>query len=124
MSRHGTTAPVLALLLLVTALAAPRHALGEPTLHVGTEYEECYLDLHPELTAEEFRTFTAEGSSVVRFQQLAGAQTLGDGTWAVGLALSATPIDDSKGAWNNTFSHPTADHWLGDVQRIPRITVR
>jgi hypothetical protein len=35
-----------------------------------------------------------------------------------------TPIDDGKGAWNNTMSHPAADHYLGDTIAFPRIVAR
>lgn len=96
----------------------------QPVLHVGDAYDSCYFDLHPELTQRQLRTFTAEAASMVRFQQLQAAQALGKGTWSFGVAMTATPIDDAKGAWNNTFSHPTADHYLGDVQQFPRLFVR
>ena len=125
----------LALAVLVT-LAHPVIALAHgsghghdasgapPVLHVGTAYDSCYFDLHPELTQQQFRTFTAEGASVVRFQQLGAASGLGAGTWSLTLGQGFTPINDAKGAWNNTFSHPDADHYLGSLQRIPRLALR
>jgi hypothetical protein len=95
-----------------------------PTLHVGKAYESCYFDLHPELTQRQLRTFTAEAGEVVRFQQLGAARALGAGTWSFDIGQVSTPINDAKGAWNNTFSHPEADHYLGDVQNIPRLGLR
>ncbi len=103
---------------------APPAVGATPVLHVGNSYDSCYFDLHPELTQGQFRTFAAEGGAVVRFLQLAAADTLGKGTFEVSMNMSATRINDAKGAWNNTFSHPDAEHWLGDVQQFPRLVVR
>jgi hypothetical protein len=106
------------------ALAHGGDEAGAAPLHVGTAYKSCYFDLHPELTQKQFRTFTREGAMVVRFEQMAAPDALGSGSWSFSIGQSATPIDDRKGAWNNTFSHPESDHYLGDVQQIPRLSAR
>jgi hypothetical protein len=80
--------------------------------------------LHPELTQAEFEEFTGELGSVLRFRQLGQVAPLGKGRLDVGVQYARTPIDDSKGAWNNTFSHPTADHPLGGALEFPRIVAR
>lgn len=97
---------------------------SNPQLHVGTDFEECYFDLHSELTQSEFRQFAREGGLLIRFQQMAPARTLGAGRLQVALGLTASPINDSDGAWNNTFTHPDAEHWLGAVRQFPRLIVR
>lgn len=102
------------------------HALdgSPPQLHVGNDYQSCYFDLHPDLSLSEFRQFAREGGMVVRFQQLAPAATLGAGRLQISAGYTATPINDSDGAWNDTFSHPDAEHWLGNSQQFPRLVVR
>src|SRR5262245_59777409 len=112
-----------AIALLAPVRAAFAHG-ADPQLHVGNEYESCYLDLHPELTQSEFRQFAREAGLAARFQQLAPAPTLGVGRLQISLGFTASVIDDSEGAWNNTFSHPESDHWLGDVQKFPRLILR
>jgi len=99
-------------------------AAAEPMLHVGNAYDDCYFDLHPELTQAEFDEFTREGSALLHDQQLAGAEALGRGVVHVSLDYASTAVDDSKGAWNNTMSHPAADHYLGNRLAFPRLGVR
>lgn len=95
-----------------------------PVLHVNNKYSDCFFDLHPELTQAQFKEFTEELGSILRPSQLGDATPLRRGRVAVGLDFSGTPIDDSKGAWNNTMSHPTADHELGSSIRLPRLVAR
>ena len=114
---------------LATVTAAPASAqsyTGVP-LHVNPDYpayKRCFFDLHPELTKEQFDEFAGEVGTILRFRQLGDTPTLGKGRFDVGLQYTMTPIDDQKGAWNNTFSHPNADHPLGDSIAIPRIVAR
>jgi hypothetical protein len=123
----------LAAILSTTALtgAAPMaladgngHQHDAPILHVNAAYESCFFDLHPELTQAEFDEFAREGGIVMHDLQLASAAPIGRGQVEIDLDYSRTVIDDSKGAWNNTMSHPTEDHYLGDVRAFPRLGVR
>lgn len=121
----------MATLGLVTTLAAapvsaqPANASGPlPHLHVNDAYSSCFFDLHPELTQGEFEEFAAELGSILRFRQLGGTETLGRGRVDISLQYASTSIDDAKGAWNNTMSHPTADHYLGQSIAFPRIVAR
>ncbi len=108
-----------------TAAAHPSGHDGDPApLHVDDSYDECFFDLHPELTQEEFDEFAKEGSMVMHDHLLASAEAIGPGQVAVSLDYTSTAIDDSKGAWNNTMSHPTEDHWLGHAIAFPRLGVR
>jgi hypothetical protein len=112
---------------LVTLLALPGAAFaheGAPDLHVATEYESCYFDLHPELTEGEFRTWAAEGGQIVRSRQLSGADTLGRGGLDVSIGYAYFFLDDTKGAWNNTMSHPNGDHPLGSQLGFPQLSLR
>jgi hypothetical protein len=97
---------------------------GAPQLHVNDSYSSCFFDLHPELTKDEFQEFTAELGSILRFRQLGETTTLGKGRVDISLQWANSPIDDSKGAWNNTMSHPTADHYLGSPISFPRLVGR
>jgi hypothetical protein len=116
---------------LVTA-AAPAGALAhtggsgsrDVVLHVGDAHDSCYFDLHAELTASQFKQFAAEGGQVTRFRQTSSASTLGAGTVDVAMGYSLFFIDDTKGAWNNTMSHPDADHYLGQQLGIPYLALR
>lgn len=114
---------------LAMALAsAPVHAQGpsapRPRLHVSGAYSSCFFDLHPELTQKEFDEFTAELGSILRPRQLSDATTLGKGRFEIGLDFMRAGIDDAKGAWNNTMSHPSADHYLGSSVQFPRLVAR
>jgi hypothetical protein len=122
------TIAVSALSLAAFLVPAPASAHGDPgapaPLHVNTDYSSCFFDLHPELTKEEFKEFTSELGSILRFRQLDDTTTLGKGHFDVSVQMANTPIDDLKGAWNNTMSHPAADHYLGRSISFPRIVAR
>ena len=118
--------PIAAFGLLVALSSAPVFAQSGtgPILHVNNAYSSCFFDLHPELTQAEFKEFTGELGSILRFRQLGDVAPLGKGHFDIGVHYSNTPIDDSKGAWNNTMSHPASDHYLGDSIAFPRIVAR
>lgn len=113
----------------LSSTPALAHGGGDPqnprvVLHVGNDYESCYFDLHPELTGGELRGFAAEGGQLIRFRQTSGADTLGAGTFDVGFAYQYFFLDDTKGAWNNTMSHPDTEHYLGQELGAPYLTLR
>ncbi|OFW00990.1 MAG: hypothetical protein A3I61_05115 [Acidobacteria bacterium RIFCSPLOWO2_02_FULL_68_18] len=116
--------------LVATLAAAPASAQyagnagAAPHLHVSDAYSSCFFDLHPELTKEQFEEFTAELGSILRFRQLGDTATLGMGNVDISMQFTSTRIDDSKGAWNNTMSHPAADHYLGGSISFPRVVAR
>jgi hypothetical protein len=124
------TLKTLTLGLAVTLASAPVRAQTSggdslrPHLHVDDAYSSCFFDLHPELTQAEFDEFTAELGSILRPHQLGDTRTLGKGHFDVGLDFARTGINDAKGAWNNTMSHPTADHYLGQSIQFPRLVAR
>lgn len=116
---------------LAIVLALPSGALAHGSsdprgvgLHVGNDHSSCYFDLHPELTARQFRQFAAEAGQLARFRQMSGAATLGAGTFDVNLGYATFFLDDAKGTWNNTMSHPQADHYLGQQLGIPYLSLR
>ncbi len=123
---------LLPLLVLGLVLALPTAALAHGghgsnprgiDLHVGDAYDDCYFDLHPELTAEELREFANEGGLMARFRQTTSADTLGAGTFDLSLVYAYYFLDDSKGAWNNTMSHPHENHYLGEELAIPALAL-
>ena len=95
-----------------------------PQLHVNDAYRSCFFDLHPELTQQEFEEFAGELGSILRFRQLGDTTTVGRGKVELSVQFASASIDDSKGAWNNTMSHPKADHYLGGSIAFPRIVAR
>lgn len=100
----------------LTFAAAPAWAHGDQAaadLHVGYAFDSCYIDLHPELGAADFRQFSREFADAGAFLPLAGAPTLGRGHVAFGLSLNQTFLDDTTPQWNETFTHPGEDHFLG-----------
>jgi hypothetical protein len=112
------------LLTTFSAASASAQSSTDAPLHVNTAYTRCFFDLHPELTKAEFEEFAGELGAILRFRQLGDTPTLGKGRFDVGMQYTMTPINDRKGAWNNTFSHPDADHPLGDSIEFPRIVAR
>lgn len=113
--------------ILVAALAASvfasNAARAEPELHVGYDYESCYIDLHPELTADQFSAFTREFADVGAFSAMSGARTLSPWQVGIGVTYDKTFIPDEKPQWNNSFTHPGDDHYLGQPAP-PRIQVK
>ena len=115
----------LALVLsLPTAAWAHEGGAHRANLHVDDSYESCFFDLHPELTEDQFKEFAAEGGQIVRSRQLSSARTLGAGNFSASLGYSYFYLDDAKGAWNNTMSHPTDEHYLGEELGTPYLELR
>jgi hypothetical protein len=52
------------------------------------------------------------------------AEPLGAKKFQLGLEFSRVRIEDADPAWNNTFSHPEEDHYLGDVKKMPKLFAR
>jgi hypothetical protein len=123
-----TSSILIGTLAAVTALApaarAQQASSGRPTLHVDDAYDNCFFDLHPELTEAQFKEFAGELGSILRSRQLGDARTLGKGRFELSAQYTDARIDDAKGAWNNTMSHPHADHYLGEAIAFPRLSAR
>lgn len=119
---------VVAVTGLAAILAAPASggdsSAARPNLHVDDSYGSCFFDLHPELTRAEWEEFAEEVGSILRFRQLGDATTLGKGKLEISLQYTGSSIDDAKGAWNNTMSHPAPDHYLGGSIAFPRVVAR
>ena len=117
-----------ALVLVATFATAPATAQssdsGKPILHVSDRYKSCFFDLHPELTQGQFKDFAGEIGSILRFRQIGDPATIGKGRFEIGLQYTNNPVNEAKGAWNNTMSHPAADHYLGSSLGIPRLVAR
>ena len=59
------------------------------------------FDLGPGLTKDEFKDFTAEVGSLLRFRQFGDAATLGRHRVDLSVQFASTPVDDPAQAWNN-----------------------
>ncbi len=115
--------------MLSGANPAEAHHTGDHavTLHVNNIWSQCALVLDPSLTQSEFHDFAHELAPILYFRPLAGAKPLGKFKFEFSYEFWKTsPIQDYAGKWNNTFSHPNADHWLtGDDHTlgfaVPRV---
>ena len=121
-----TVTATLGLLAALVPAAAQAQSANtvRPTVHVGSQYRSAYFDLHPELTKKEFKDFAGEAGSILRFRQLGDAKTLGKGKVDVSVQYTSASIDDTKGAWNNTMTHPSATSDLGGSIAFPRVVAR
>jgi hypothetical protein len=133
---HGTTqqefsvsrtrliaAAMLAALAPFPAVAQDAHHV---TLHVNPRWKECAIQLDRSLTQGAWRQFTREAGLVTYFRPLTDARPMGKGKYEISLLQWQTGIDDETAAWNDTFVHPTADHWLfeGSGLGFPGLTAR
>jgi hypothetical protein len=112
--------PIISLVLLLPAAAHP----ADVKLHVDPSVDECSVRFAPELTQGAFRRFVREFGSVSAFKQGSPSTTLG--RWGVSLDVEQIffTVDETSAAWNDTFVHPTADHWLGADQAFPKLRLR
>ncbi len=109
----------------LAAIAAPAPAGAQTTgsgspaaqLPVNDAHRSNVFDLPSGLTTEQFKAFTAELGSVLRFRQVGDAATLGKGKVEVSAQVSNTPFDDSKGIWST-------GHHLGRSVSFPQVVAR
>jgi hypothetical protein len=112
--------PIISLVLLLPAAAHP----ADVKLHVDPSVEECSVRFAPELTQGAFRRFVREFGSVSAFKQGSPSTTLGRRGVSLDVEQIFFTVDETSAAWNDTFVHPTADHWLGADQAFPKLRLR
>jgi hypothetical protein len=112
-------APVFGLLILAILICMPNpaeaHHAGDHavTIHTNNTWGQCAIVLDASLTQSEFGDFVKELAPMLYFRPMSGAKPLGKSRYEISYELWKTaPIQDYEGKWNNTFSHPNADHWL------------
>ncbi len=117
-ARHAIGAALAAL-----AAASPTAA---QKLHVNDHWDDCAIVLSHTLTQDAWRQFVAELGVVAYYRPMVSARPLGRGHIEFAIAQTATRIDDSEPAWNDTFSHPDSTHYLfdGDALAIPGFMLR
>jgi hypothetical protein len=106
------------------ALCAP--ALSAQALHTNDRWKNCSFVIDPALTQGAWHEFVSEIGPAMYLRPLDTAEPLGKGRLEIAALGSATRIDQTKSAWNDTFSHPDADHPLseGNALKIPGLMVR
>jgi hypothetical protein len=99
---------------------------GHPNLHINPKWSECSIQLDPSLTQEQWHQFVHEAGLVTYFRPLKDAKPMGKGRFEFSILQWQTAIDENQDAWNNTFVHPHAEHWLigGDRLPFPGISLR
>ena len=114
-------------MFLVGMLMVPTTALAgayDPNLHVGSRYDQCWVQFAPELTQDAYARFVREFGSVSSFKPMAPGTTLGKRRVEIGLQYIAFTVQDKSDAWNDTFAHPNYEHPLGSTQTFPELKVR
>jgi hypothetical protein len=113
---------------LLAALFAPAAAEAQtrPTLHVSPRWKQCSIVLDAALTQAAWHQFTQEAAQVVYFRPLASARPMGRGKFDLSFMQWQTNVDDADAAWNDTFVHPNATHWLyeGGGLQFPGLAFR
>ncbi len=100
---------VIALALFLFVSTSYAHDIN---LHVSDRWKECAMQLDPSLTQSAWHQFTREAGIMAVFNPLTSAKPLGKWNFDIVLTQSLYFIDDTDAAWNDTFVHPTAGHWL------------
>src|SRR5262245_29053042 len=107
----------------LAAFAPLRGHAGDP-LHMDPSVKACSVRFAPNLTQEAFHRFAREFGSVSAFKQMSPPSGLGKGKVLIGVEMMSFPVDDRTAAWNDTFVHPDAGHWLGPTQSFPKFNLR
>lgn len=111
------TAFIGTLAVVSLALFTPR--LSAQVLHVDNRWDNCAIVINPTLTQDAWHQFVKDAGLVAYFRPLAGARSLGPRHFEVAVMQWRTMIDDTDAAWNDTFTHPDATHWLFDGNALP-----
>lgn len=91
---------------------------AKPQLHVNPGNNTCEIELDASLTQDQFHGFIKELSSIGAVKQASSTEPLGKYVFEFGLEYAYTPVNDDSARWNNTFTHPEADHYLFDIALI------
>lgn len=101
-------------IMLFLSLTLFSSTLFAQILHTNDKWDECSFLLDPSLTQEAWHQFTGEAGLVIYFRPMNSAKPLGVKNYEFSILDWGTMIDDKDAAWNDTFSHPDADHYLFD----------
>jgi hypothetical protein len=103
----------------------PAAALAQPpVLHVDPTLKDCSVKFAPVLSQAAFHHFVREFGSVSAFKQVAPPAPLGRGGVELGLEQISFTVDEKSPTWNDTFAHPSADHYLGSRKSFPKASLR
>ncbi len=123
--QYINTAAMAAVILMIPAAALAQGG-HDVQLHINPEWKECAFQLDAALTQQAWHQFTQEAGLVAYFRPLTDARPMGAGNFELAVLQSETGIDDTDSAWNDTFVHPHATHWLyeGSGLAIPNLMAR
>jgi hypothetical protein len=121
-----TTNPIvpISLVLLLPAIALAHGDGPDPNLHVDPSVEDCSVVFAPELSQGAYHRFASEFGSVSAFKQMSPPTTLGRLGLSVGVEALNFSVEEHADAWNDTFTHPDADHELGSELSLPKLSLR
>jgi len=115
---------ILTVLFALIPGAALAHGSEDAPLHVDPSLKDCSVQFAPGLTQSAFARFVREFGSISAYKLLAAPVPLGRGHFTVGVEQTSFTVEEHSNAWNDTFAHPAADHWLGSNQNFPKIRAR
>lgn len=118
--------PLRAGMVTAASLALFASPLFAQVLHVNDQWDNCAIVIDPALDQAAWHQFVTEVGLVAYFRPLTSARPLGPGHFEFAVLNWGTMIDDADPAWNDTFSHPDATHWLfdGNALQIPGLLLR
>jgi hypothetical protein len=120
-SAHFVLVALMGLAPAAALAHGPNGHAADPNLHVGTEYDDCYVKFAPELTQSAFGDFAREFGSTAAYKQMSGPTTLGRRGVALGLGWISFTVDQYADKWNDSFAHPDAYHELGSDLAFPKL---
>lgn len=109
--------------ILVLSLPAVAYA-DDPVLHVDSSVDDCEVRFAPELTQAAYHRFTREFGSVSAYKQMGAPGVLDGKGLSFGIEYMAFQVDEAAPAWNDTFVHPDATHWLGEDKQFAKLKLR
>jgi hypothetical protein len=120
------TRRTLAVIAATLASAAPATRAAAQVLHVSTRWKQCAIQLDPSLTQSAWYQFTKEAGEALYFRALSDASPMGKWRFKFTVMQTQTNVDSKTSAWNDTFVHPYATHWLyeGGGLTIPGLSFR
>jgi hypothetical protein len=119
MNRSNISVAALAGALAIWPSAAFSQSSPRVHLHVSDRWDDCAFQLDPALTTGAWRQFAKELGLVMYFRPLRDAAPMGAGNFEISVVQSVIGIDDHDAAWNDTFVHPDAEHYLFDGSGLP-----
>jgi hypothetical protein len=110
----------LSLILIANTNSMAQGNSNDPDveLNVNSELKSCDFNISSDLTQSEWKRFTKEAGNLLFLNPLSSAKPLGVKNWDLVIETTTSDVDETSGAWNNTFQHPDSEHYLAEGPRV------